>query len=130
MIATIVTSNHKFIDSGYALGMDEMDLFRKNLRELIARNGYTMVEVERRSGLSRTHVKLVLDGDREITIKRAAMLAKAFGLSVTDMLKESLPSDEVAREDSLLRVFRALSHESQDALDQIARQLPQSPPES
>ena len=85
-----------------------------------------MSELDRRSKVSRTQIDLVLKGERQITILRGAMLAHAFGLRLTDMLKEQLPSAGIAREQFLVDEYRKISDTHKDVVDQVVKSFADS----
>jgi transcriptional regulator with XRE-family HTH domain len=102
------------------IGMREMQNFRANVERLIKERGWTMVELQRRSKVSRTQITLVLSGDREITVKRAAMIADAFGLPLSVMLREGAPSGTAADEVMLTELYRNSAPELKEALLKMA----------
>ena len=122
-----IIDNHSDSQQAYDMGMKEMQIFTNNLRALIDESNISMLKLEKRSGVTRTHIKNILDGERQVTILRAGMIASAFGLRLTDMLKEQLPSAGTARESLLLDGYRNLSETDKDVVDRVARSLPGKP---
>ena len=102
------------------MGMREMRNFRDNVERLRQERGWTMVELERRSKVSRTQIALVLSGEREITVKRAAMIADAFGLTLAEMIREDAGGAE-SEERLLTEFYRNSSPEAQSTILSMAK---------
>lgn len=115
-----IASNHENTLLPQTIGMREMQNFRANVERLIKERGWTMVELQRRSKVSRTQIALVLSGDREITVKRAAMIAEAFGVPLAVMLRENAPSGTEADEAMLAELYRNSAPELKEALLKMA----------
>jgi transcriptional regulator with XRE-family HTH domain len=100
--------------------MEEMQVFIDNLKRLLQDRGWSVLELDRRSGVSRTQIKMVLDGERQLTILRASWIARAFGLTLRQMLDDGIEPMDSAREKALLNSFRKAPDSGKNVIEQVA----------
>lgn len=115
-----LASEHNNAILAHHMDMDETAIFIRNLERLRKQRGWTMVELGDRSGVSRSQIALVVKGESQITVLRAGMIAKAFGLSLQQMLQEEISDDVAAREKRLTNLFRHADPDAQTALLKLA----------
>lgn len=82
--------------------------FHENLKWYCKNKGIKIGEIEESIGVSRGYISR-LQGKKTISVGKAYLIAKIFGVSLDDMLSKSLWREEKERE--LLEQIRALEEE-------------------
>lgn len=116
-------SHHSRTEGGYDLAMIDMRNFVASLDKLLKENGWNTSELSRRSGVSRTQIDFVLSGDRQITILRASMIARAFGVYLKDMISSRPPAANAAEESRLLDNYRLSPQPGKDVIQSVAEKF-------
>lgn len=120
-----ITSQHSYIAADYNIDMNLTPIFAANLKALREARGWTYVDLEKRSGVSRPMITAIERGRTEVTIMRACMLAKALGRSLIEMLSEDLDVGEQATLDYLTSLYMRASQAERQALMSVAEQFAQ-----
>lgn len=103
-----------------ALDSREMNVFRSNLVRLRELRGWSWIELQGRCGVTRQMLTNVATGKNEMTILRAAMVAKAFGLTLAQMLEGPIDSESQMLEAEIVSRFRCASPEGKRIILSVA----------
>lgn len=68
--------------------MNELEAFGFVIKNLRKKFGFSQEELSRKSGLDRTYISLIENGQRNPTLITIIKLSKSFGISNSDIIKE------------------------------------------
>lgn len=69
---------------------DVMKHFIENVQCLLRARGMTQGELASRARIPRPNINRILNGTENVSLDRAARIADAFGISLSDLLDENL----------------------------------------
>lgn len=67
-----------------------MNCLKRNIRALLAARGMMQKELADLCGIAPSNLNRILNGNEKVTIERAERIAKAFGISLSELLHENL----------------------------------------
>lgn len=70
--------------------MDAMHCLQKNIRLLLRARGMTQRQLADACDIAAPNLNRILNGGERVTIDRADRIARAFGISLSDLLDENL----------------------------------------
>lgn len=68
---------------------DAMQSLRDNIRSVLAERGMLQKELAERCGIAASNLNRILNGKEKVTIQRAEKIAKALGVTLSELLQEN-----------------------------------------
>ena len=69
---------------------EAMETLAKNIGILLQDRGWTQSELAARTDIARPNISRIISGKEQLSIARAERIAKAFNLSLAELLNENL----------------------------------------
>jgi len=95
-------------------------MFKDRLIEERTKRGLSQEMLAGLSGISQSAISIIEKGNRSPSEETMTMLAKALGLSLADMLKDT-PMQSCPKEEEVLSLFRLLNDNTQNLVTKTLR---------